>query len=225
MCVCVARQTLPCPGGQGLEVHRGEAQHLHAPGAPTQREGARAASYRTMGQFQEPIASTIFCLNYCSGPEALPPGQAGKQGSGRPLPVETRGPANFQNSQRPDPPCTDLSASRRRLQAEKGPAVAVFGLHCLKASACPPEEWWSGQASRAGRSSGPLLEQQAKHSPPLGKRQVPCVPWGMQAPENRALTSPTQPFLEHPSRGPDPSARTLADVGPFGGLGTSGRTL
>lgn len=73
------------------------------------------------------------------------------------------------------------------------------------------------------RTSRPQLEHRAK--PTSGKRQVPCIPWWVQAPEDRTLTSPTQPFLEHPSRDPGPPARTVADAGPCRGLGASGRTL
>lgn len=83
-----------CPvlGGSGWG-SQGRGTAPSCAGSTNQRVGARAASYGRTGQFQEPITSTIFCLNYCSGP---PPGQAGKQSCGRPLPGGTREPADGQ---------------------------------------------------------------------------------------------------------------------------------
>lgn len=122
---------------------------------------------------------------------------------------------------RPAQICLPPGGGCRQKRVLRWPSLA-----CIASRPLPAHRKSGGQDKPPGQAGAQgLYLSNRLNSPPLGKRQVPCVPWGMQAPENRALTSPTQPFLEHPSRGPDPSARTLADVGPFGGLGTSGRTL
>lgn len=100
--------------------------------------GSQGGQLRKDGPVQEPIMSTIFCLNYCSGP---PPGQAGKQSCGRPLPGRTREPADGQTC------AAQISLLQKQLRAGKGPAMTLFGPHVSRHLPAPPE---SGDQEEAG---------------------------------------------------------------------------
>lgn len=170
-----AEQTPPCPGGQGLGFTGARHGTFTRRGAPAQREGAMTTSYRRMSQFQEPITSTIFCLNYWSGPATSPPGQAGKQGSCREgLAGGNQGSGQLPKlSQWPDLPCIDWSAILRWQEAENHPPAP------------PARKAGSSPAPGGEEEVGPGLGPPHRHRPSrvgrglltstLGGRQ-PCWP-------------------------------------------------
>lgn len=143
--------------------------------------------------FKNPSQAPSSASTIALGRERDPQGKQESRARAGPC-SESRGPDDFQNAVNGQtrPACSGLplGGGCRQKSVLWWPSVA-----CATQACCLPTRRASpglapGGQEEAGldRTSRPQLGHRAK--PTSGKRQVPCVPWWVQAPEDRALTSP-----------------------------------